>query len=78
MKSKNTMPSIVCFIIFAVLAAFTGIADPNDSTAAVIVSFFAVAAAINAAECIIHNIKRCKARKTALRHYIQSLKHKSA
>ncbi|MDE5741102.1 MAG: hypothetical protein K2H90_01470 [Oscillospiraceae bacterium] len=78
MKSKNAMPSIVCFIIFAVLAAFTGIADPNDSTAAVIVSFFAVAAAINAAECIIHNIKRCKARKTSLRHYIQSLKHKSA
>ena len=78
MKSKNAMPSIVCFIVFAALAAFTGAADPNDSTAAVIVSFFALAAAVNAAECIVHNIKRRKARKTALRHYIQSLKYKSA
>lgn len=78
MKSKNAMPSIVCFIVFAALAAFTGAADPNDSTAAVIVSFFAAAAAVNAAECIIHNIKRRKARKTALRQYIHSLKHKSA
>lgn len=78
MKSKNAMPSIVCFIVFVAIAAFTGASDPNDSTAAIIVSFFAVAAAVNAAECIIHNIKRRKARKTALRQHIQSLKHTSA
>ena len=73
MKPRNAMPSIVCFILFAALTAFTG-----DGTAAVIVAFFTLAAAINAAECIVHNIKRRKARKTALRQYIKSLKHKSA
>lgn len=78
MKSKNAMPSIVCFIIFAALAAFTSAADPSDGTAAIVISFFAAASAIEAVECICHNVKRRKARKTALRQHINSLKHKSA
>lgn len=78
MKLKNAIPSIICLVIFTALAAFTGTADPNDGTAAVIVSFFAIASAVNAADCLIHNAKVRKVRKEALHYHIRQLRDKSA
>ena len=78
MKLKNAIPSIICLAFFTALAAFTGAADPNDGTAAVIVSFFAIAAAVDTADCLIHNAKVRKVRKEALHYHIRQLRDKSA
>lgn len=78
MKPRNAVLPLVCSLLMAAAAIILSAVDKNDGTASVVVAFFAVAAAIEAAECISHNIKRRKARKTALRQSIQSLRHKSA
>ncbi len=78
MKPRNAVLPLVCSLLMAAAAIILGAVDKSDGTASILVLFFAVAAAIEAAECISHNIKRRKARKVALRHYINSLKHKSA
>lgn len=78
MKPRNAVLPLVCSLLMAAAAIILGAVDKNAGTASVVVAFFAVAAAIEAAECISHNIKRRKAKKKALRQSIQSLKHKSA
>lgn len=78
MKSRNAIPPLICSLLMTTLAVVVGTVDRSDSTAAIITAFFALAAMIETAECIYHNVKIRKARKTALHHYIQSLKHKSA
>lgn len=78
MKPRNAVLPLVCSLLMAAAAIILGAVDKSDGTASILVLFFAVAAAIESAECISHNIKRCKAKKKALRQSIQSLKHKSA
>lgn len=78
MKPKNAVLPLICSLLMAAAAIILGAVDKSDGTASILVLFFAVAVAIEAAECISHNIKRRKAKKKALRQSIQSLKHKSA
>lgn len=78
MKPRNAVLPLICSLLMAAASIILGTVNKSDGTASILVLFFAVAAAIEAAECISHNIKRRKAKKKALRQSIQSLKHKSA